>query len=140
MLDVGEDGRIKQPRFFPESIPGDGHKWWEHARAEDLIGEALRRMPHTCSLDVAEEGELSMMEVAEIMGMPRQSAEWFEKRAYERLRAMGNSGKSDDPMENALRTPKERRFQIRISHKKPIRSKGPQNGKRGQPVKPLKPR
>lgn len=72
LLDIAEDGRL----FMTRDVD-----------AEDVesIVEALREMPETCALDVAERGGVSARDVGEILGMHHKVIERTVRETAARL-------------------------------------------------------
>lgn len=62
LLDVASDGRLYRARNFDED-------------ATESILEALRAMPETCALDVADRGGTTSRDIGEMMGVRRDTVE-----------------------------------------------------------------
>lgn len=62
LLDIGEDGRLLKMYPFDEND-------------EDSVMDALREMPESCSLDVADRGGMTSQEVGDVLGIRRQGVE-----------------------------------------------------------------
>ena len=89
-LDVNErTGSIKVNR--PALLDADG--------LEDVVG-ALRSMPDTCELDVADRGGLSLEEVGEKMNLTRERIRQLERRSLAKLRAAGEMAALTDHLDD----------------------------------------
>lgn len=76
LLDVAEDGRLFVTRDMAEH---DG----------DSIVEALREMPETCALDVAEQGGVDRETAGEMLGVGADMVKLSTMRAMAKIRASG---------------------------------------------------
>lgn len=73
LLDIGEGGRLLKARDFDE---GDA----------DGIAEALREMPETCALDVADRGSTISRVIGDAMGVRRDTVEMLISGALQSIR------------------------------------------------------
>lgn len=91
LIDVSEQGNI----LLNEGDPCRrmGSRAVSRAAPESFDQRALRRLaelPHTCSLDVADEGPHTLEQVGEFMGVRKERAYRVEERAI--ARASSNEG------------------------------------------------
>lgn len=78
LLDVTSDGRLYLTRELDE-------------QDEDSIADALREMPETCALDVADRGASTSRTIADLLGMARrQGVEETVSVALEKIRKGGH--------------------------------------------------
>lgn len=90
---------VKRPRTRGECVEGPRPCPWVSCRyhlAIDLtragkvrVDTRGQKMPHTCALDVAAEGEHTIAEVGAVIGMTRMGATRIEKAALRKLRKAG---------------------------------------------------
>lgn len=76
LLDVAEDGRLFMTRDLDESDV-------------DSIVEALREMPETCALDVADGGGATLEQVGDLLAVTSNMVTQVQTRATRAIRASG---------------------------------------------------
>lgn len=112
LLDVTEDGRLKQNHGFDE-------------HDAQSIADALQLMPQTCSLDVADRGPHRQQEIGDALGLTKQSIELMELRAIQRVQQLVGTHPDDPYLRLMEMTPDERRRYgeaLRASMRRPQRN------------------